>query len=99
MLYLQDLAYYDLGPGPASGPGQPQPGGAGVNERVREWMLDVERHAGQDLGGDQRSQHSKANIKTSPRSVFYYHSETIHIITLLMTPEELERQKFESQHF
>lgn len=67
--YHQDLAYYDLGPGPGSGPVQQQPGGSGVNERVREWMLDVERHSGGDQGGDQRSQHSKtANIKTSPRS-------------------------------
>ena len=66
--YHQDLAYYDLGPGPASGPVQQQPGGPGVNERVREWMLDVERHSGADQG-DQRSQHSKtANMKTSPRS-------------------------------
>lgn len=80
-LYFQDLAYYDLGPGLASGTGQPQPG-AGVNERVREWMLDVERHAGAELGGDQRSQHSKANIKTSPRSVFYYHIGTKDIISL-----------------
>ena len=66
-IYHQDLAYYDLGPGPASGPVQQQPGGPGVNERVREWMLDVERHSG-DQGGDQRSQHSKTNMKTSPRS-------------------------------
>ena len=52
--YHQDLAYYD----------QQQPGaGAGVNERVREWMLDVER---QQAEPDQRSHSSKG--KTSPRS-------------------------------
>ena len=50
--YHQDLAYYD----------QQQPG-AGVNERVREWMLDVER---QQAEPDQRSHSSKG--KTSPRS-------------------------------
>merc|ERR1719312_1745018 len=57
-VYQQDLAYYDLGgPTPAPAPG------AGVNERVREWMLDVER---QSADTDQRSHSSKT--KTSPRS-------------------------------
>jgi len=59
-VYQQDLAYYDLGgPGPAQAPAP----GAGVNERVREWMLDVER---QSADTDQRSHSSKT--KTSPRS-------------------------------
>ena len=55
-VYHQDLAYYDHGAGG---------GGAGVNERVREWMLDVERHQAEP---DQRSHSSKTNSKTSPRS-------------------------------
>ena len=55
--YNQDLAYYDLGPG--AGPVIP---GSGVNQRVREWMLDVERHS---VELDQRSHSSKANIKKS----------------------------------
>lgn len=76
--YHQDLAYYDLGPGPA-GP-VPQPGGVAVNDRVREWMLDVERHSADQ---DQRSQHSKSNMKTSPRLVKLNISLTAHITILL----------------
>ena len=61
-MYHQDLAYYDLGPA-----GQGAPPGAGVNERVREWMLDVERQQSVEVGHDQRSHSSKGNVKTSPR--------------------------------
>ena len=51
---------------------QQQQAGPGVNDRVREWMLDVERQSG---GGsvDQRSQSSKGAVKTSPRSVAVTH--------------------------
>ena len=58
----QDLAYYDLGQA-----GHAPPAGAGVNERVREWMLDVERQQSVEVGQDQRSHSSKGNVKTSPR--------------------------------
>ena len=60
-MYHQDLAYYDLGQG-----SHPAPPGPGVNERVREWMLDVERQS-VETGQDQRSHSSKGNVKTSPR--------------------------------
>ena len=60
--YHQDLAYYDLGAA-----GHSAPPGAGVNERVREWMLDVERQQSVEVGHDQRSHSSKGNVKTSPR--------------------------------
>ena len=36
--YPQDLAYYNLG-----GPQVPVAGGGGVNERVQDWNVDVER--------------------------------------------------------
>ena len=62
-MYHQDLAYYDLGPGGHSG----APPSGGVNERVREWMLDVERQQSVETGHDQRSHSSKGNVKTSPR--------------------------------
>ena len=61
-MYHQDLAYYDLGAA-----GHSAPPGAGVNERVREWMLDVERQQSVEVGHDQRSHSSKGNVKTSPR--------------------------------
>ena len=61
-MYHQDLAYYDLGSA-----GHSAPPGAGVNERVREWMLDVERQQSVEVGQDQRSHSSKGNVKTSPR--------------------------------
>ena len=61
-MYHQDLAYYDLGPA-----GHNAPPGSGVNERVREWMLDVERQQSVETGHDQRSHSSKGNVKTSPR--------------------------------
>ena len=68
--YHQDLAYYEVSTEPVrgAGPQQQQQAGPGVNDRVREWMLDVERQSG---GGsvDQRSQSSKGAVKTSPRSV------------------------------
>ena len=60
--YHQDLAYYDLGGGGG------QVAGAGVNERVREWMLDVERHAAPG-DQDQRSHSGRqSGSKTSPRA-------------------------------
>ena len=61
-MYHQDLAYYDLGPA-----GHSAPPSGGVNERVREWMLDVERQQSVETGHDQRSHSSKGNVKTSPR--------------------------------
>ena len=62
--YHQDLAYYDLG----GGGGQVAGAGAGVNERVREWMLDVERHAAPG-DQDQRSHSGRqSGTKTSPRA-------------------------------
>ena len=60
-MYHQDLAYYDLGQG-----AHQAPPGPGVNERVREWMLDVERQS-VETTQDQRSHSSKGNVKTSPR--------------------------------
>lgn len=62
-MYHQDLAYYDLGQ-----TSHATPSGTGVNERVREWMLDVERQQSVETGHDQRSHSSKGNVKTSPRS-------------------------------
>merc|ERR1719232_1190561 len=61
--YHQDLAYYDLG-----GPQVPVNNNSGVNERVRDWIVDVERQSAEHLAPmDQRS-HSSKNTKTSPRS-------------------------------
>jgi len=64
-LYHQDLAYYEVERVPGAARGG-EVVGPGTNDRVMEWMLDVERQT--DRGQDQRSQSSKGATKTSPRS-------------------------------
>jgi len=65
-LYHQDLAYYEVERVPGAARGA-EVVGPGTNDRVMEWMLDVERQT--DRGQpDQRSQSSKGATKTSPRS-------------------------------
>eukprot|EP00092_Neocalanus_flemingeri_P012855 GFUD01013851.1.p1 GENE.GFUD01013851.1~~GFUD01013851.1.p1 ORF type:complete len:913 (+),score=250.55 GFUD01013851.1:418-3156(+) len=61
-VYHQDLAYYEIDPRQQVVPPER------TNDRVMEWMLDVERQSTQPTG-DQKSQSSKAGAaKTSPRS-------------------------------
>merc|ERR1719312_859621 len=60
-VYHQDLAYYEID---HRQPGVPP---ERTNDRVMEWMLDVERQSS-GASGDQKSQSSKGAIKTSPRS-------------------------------
>lgn len=63
-------------PGARGKDGQPQPEGPN-NNRVMEWMLDVER-CQQTGGPDQRSQSSKGASKTSPRSSRSKHAHPSH---------------------
>lgn len=69
-VYHQDLAYYEIDSrGPNSRmmvPQQPMEGGQN-NDRVMEWMLNVERSGGAG-SHDQISQSSRGATKTSPRS-------------------------------
>jgi len=60
-MYHQDLAYYEIDPRQQVVPPER------TNDRVMEWMLDVERQS-TGASGDQKSQSSKGATKTSPRS-------------------------------
>jgi len=60
-VYHQDLAYYEIDPRQQVVPPER------TNDRVMEWMLDVERQSS-GASGDQKSQSSKGAVKTSPRS-------------------------------
>merc|ERR1719228_1263524 len=60
-VYHQDLAYYEIDPRQQGVPPER------TNDRVMEWMLDVERQSA-GASGDQKSQSSKGAVKTSPRS-------------------------------
>jgi len=60
-VYHQDLAYYEIDHRQQVVPPER------TNDRVMEWMLDVERQSS-GASGDQKSQSSKGASKTSPRS-------------------------------
>jgi len=60
-VYHQDLAYYEIDHRQQGVPPER------TNDRVMEWMLDVERQSS-GASGDQKSQSSKGAVKTSPRS-------------------------------
>merc|ERR1719228_1250347 len=60
-VYHQDLAYYEIDHR------QQAVVPERTNDRVMEWMLDVERQSS-GASGDQKSQSSKGAVKTSPRS-------------------------------
>ena len=60
-VYHQDLAYYEIDHRQQVVPPER------TNDRVMEWMLDVERQSS-GASGDQKSQSSKGAVKTSPRS-------------------------------
>ena len=59
-VYHQDLAYYEIDNRQQVVPPER------ANDRVMEWMLDVERQSS-GASGDQKSQSSKGATKTSPR--------------------------------
>ena len=87
-MYHQDLAYYEIEPrgahpdprvvDPRGVPHGVIPQGGQTNDRVMEWMLDVERSGGSgshaersgrgDERSDQQSHSSRGATKTSPRS-------------------------------